>query len=770
MVAWAICLATAGGLMSLWALGGSDQVSAAASVLGTVTGLLGILAVWAWRGKPHHASSDSGQITETAHTLARMVRRQWEDEAVLRQLFDPAPLPVAWAPCRRGEFMDRRMQTDAALVCHAHDPDELIETFQTAAAQRIVVLGPAGSGKTTFAVLLLLALLRTRAPGDPVPVLCPLASFDPSSENARDWLQRRVTEDYPALSDAQRYGTASVVDLLTEQRLVPVLDGLDEVPPARRAAVLAALNDTLPLNAPLVLTCRTDDYARAVRESAPLANATVLEPVPLRIDESLSALRLITVPERRHAWDVVAERLAHHPDSPVARVLISPLMATMVRSVYAAGDRDPVELTDPRRFPTVPALEHHLLDALIPTLYERSRRQDPTRRWGPERAQHYLTFLADGMSRQGTFDLAWWQLHTWSSTLAKPWRRATAWFAVALIGQLVSQVFVMLLGAPWWVVPLDMAQAAAVVPMFLLSSRVSAPPTTAAGRTVTSASVATSGGLTLTLTCVPFMPDTSMAVAQDVLASTSFAGLSLWLVVLAAGLPGPPDVPSHGRLSMAHWRRRLPYALVAVVCVAVSYGLLFASYAEYGHRGGEPRFLTSLRDGLVIGVVLGVGLAFFRWVRAASADDSQETVEGTLHTDRLLALLSAGSCALLFVLPESGIRNYIYFTGTLADLPAMAAARLLAIGAIAVVLALATRAWPYYVLARFQFAVRGQLPWRLQEFLADAHRLGILRRVSSTYQFRHARLQSRLAQSTRLPEPRTPADPPGTRSDSALSP
>ncbi|MFF4574768.1 NACHT domain-containing protein [Streptomyces sp. NPDC001410] len=759
---------TAGGLMSVWALKGSDQVSAAASVLGTVVGLLGILAVWAWRGKPHHKNSDTEQIAETAQTLSRVVRRQWEDEAILRQLFEPAPLPVIWTPCRRAELMDHGTRADTAIRCHAHDPDELVETFQRATRQRIVVLGPGGSGKTTFAVLLLLALLRTRDSEDPLPVLCPLSCFDPSRESARDWLQRRVTEDYPVLSDVQRYGTSAIVELLTEHRLVPVLDGLDEVPVARQAAVLAALNDTLPTNAPLVLTCRTDDYARAVRESTPLANATVLEPAPLHIGEALAALRLAAPTQRRPAWDALADHLTQNPDSPVGHVLTSPLMATLARSVYAGGDRDVTELTDLRRFPALPALEHHLLDALVPTLYARSQRQAPTGGWDPEKARHYLTFIAQGLSKEGAFDFAWWKLHTWSSALTKPWRRAATWLAVTLVGHLVTNPFLVLFfGAPLEIVPMCMAQAAVVVPMFLLSSRVSVPLARTGRRTGFSALVALSGGLAVTPATVPFLPGTN--VAHKFLGATAFVGVCLWLVLLAAGLPTPPERPNCGRLGVAQWRRRLPRALASVACVAVSSALFFASYAAYVHRNGEPRFLASLRDGLVIGGVLGMGLAFFRWIRSASAADGQETAAETLRADRLLALLGGGACAVLFVLPDAGVRTSIWFASTVTDLAIVTAFRLLDIGVIGFVLALATCAWPYYVIARIQFAACGQLPWRLQAFLADAHRLGILRRVNSTYQFRHARLQSRLVESTRLPEPRTPADLPGAHSDSTTS-
>ena len=39
------------------------------------------------------------------------------------------------------------------------------------------------------------------------------------------------------------------------------------------------------------------------------------------------------------------------------------------------------------------------------------------------------------------------------------------------------------------------------------------------------------------------------------------------------------------------------------------------------------------------------------------------------------------------------------------------------------------------------------MPLRIIRFLEDAHRRGILRTVGTLYQFRHARLQDRLAES-----------------------
>jgi hypothetical protein len=54
-------------------------------------------------------------------------------------------------------------------------------------------------------------------------------------------------------------------------------------------------------------------------------------------------------------------------------------------------------------------------------------------------------------------------------------------------------------------------------------------------------------------------------------------------------------------------------------------------------------------------------------------------------------------------------------------------------------------AWVWYQLARANLAIRRQLPWSLMTFLAEAHRLGVIRQAGSSYQFRHARLQDHLA-------------------------
>jgi hypothetical protein len=53
--------------------------------------------------------------------------------------------------------------------------------------------------------------------------------------------------------------------------------------------------------------------------------------------------------------------------------------------------------------------------------------------------------------------------------------------------------------------------------------------------------------------------------------------------------------------------------------------------------------------------------------------------------------------------------------------------------------------WGVFVITRLYHALRGQLPWKLMDFLDDAHQRGVLRQVGTAYQFRHVDLQNHLA-------------------------
>ncbi|MFI9202389.1 NACHT domain-containing protein [Streptomyces sp. NPDC053048] len=644
---------------------------------------------------------------------------------------------------------DHRQLVGTAVVCQVGDPRELTAAFRSLARRRLVVLGPGGSGKTTFTILLLLALLRTRATGDPVPVLFSLSSFDPARESAGHWLRRRIAADYPAIADTETYGAGAIEDLLTEHRLIPILDGLDELPERSRAAALASLNDTLPSDTPLVLTCRTAPYLRAVARSGVLTGAAVLEPSPVRTDDALALLRLATPPgSRQHGWDALAEHLDHRPHSPAAQALTSPLMVALARSLYADEGNDPAELTDARRFPTSTDIEHHLLDALVPTLYHRARRQHPDRSWDPRQAQRYLTYLAAGMQAQGTYDLMWWQLYRWTPALARPWRRAWTWALLTCVTLLLTtSVLVVVLDVPSWPealrwYPLSALEALINVPLLGLSGLVIMRERSLTRSSALAAVIALSGGLAALPAALYYYHGVFGPV---LVAAIGFGCFSLWLCLLGVGgLPSPPHMPSRSRPARRNRRRKLARALILVSGVAVISETVFAGYTFVGYETVLPS--GTVPWGLVIGTVVGISLAALDWVRGPSGADEVATATSSIQADRLISLISGAACGVIFDIPDGVMRAVVSWSPyhPLRTTVFAAVIGLFHGGILGAGVALPAHSWPHYSIARLLLAARGRLPWRLQTFLTDAHRLGVLRRIGPVYQFRHARLQQHL--------------------------
>ncbi|MEJ8668653.1 hypothetical protein WKI71_09350 [Streptomyces sp. MS1.AVA.1] len=153
------------------------------------------LAWSAYRADRAEAASAATDPAVVADRLAVAVRRQWEAEARARRLADPYPLPVSW----RGADADLAEVTAGP----AGRDGEIGAVFTDRVPdRRLLVLGAPGSGKTMLLVRLLLALIEDRTAGDPVPVLFPLASWDPTAVDLRAWMERKLVQDHAELGAA----------------------------------------------------------------------------------------------------------------------------------------------------------------------------------------------------------------------------------------------------------------------------------------------------------------------------------------------------------------------------------------------------------------------------------------------------------------------------------------------------------------------------------------------------------------------------------------
>lgn len=148
---------------------------------------------------------------------------------------------------------------------------------------------------------------------------------------------RRIVEEYPALANSNVYGAETATRLVDGKRVIPVLDGLDEMAEALRPAAIVAIDKAVTDQYPLVLTCRTDEYEEAVNTSGRmLAHAAVVEIQPGTIEQAMDFLReAVPAPDR---WQPVESYLEDSPCSSLARVMSSPLMVDLARTVYGAAE------------------------------------------------------------------------------------------------------------------------------------------------------------------------------------------------------------------------------------------------------------------------------------------------------------------------------------------------------------------------------------------------------------------------------------------------
>ena len=425
---------------------------------------LGLPTLWvawaAFRDTRRSGAAESGLgLLRIAAELAAAVGRQWGKEAAMRRLNDPYPLPVSWEAAAAD--LTAPWESLAELAASgagwpqpapgrvwaagpdelAGDGGELADVLGKVPTGRLVVLGEPGSGKTMLMVRLVLDLLAARAAGGPVPVpvLAPVASWDPSRQDLRDWLATRLITDYPALAGPPPAGTAGPTQaaaLLEAGLILPVLDGLDELPEAARGPAISQINDALQPGGQVLLTCRTRPYRDAVRPpdgpEATLAGAAAIQLRPLDANAVRRYLRDDAPgPVTRARWDPVLKVLG--TQAPAGQALSTPLMVALARAIYnprpgeAAGAMpDPAELCG---FTHRAAVEAHLFDAFIPAAY----RPSAEGRWTAGQAERWLAFLARHLEQTiGTPDLAWWQLEKAVS------RTALILGTVAVVGLVVG--------------------------------------------------------------------------------------------------------------------------------------------------------------------------------------------------------------------------------------------------------------------------------------------------------------------------------------------
>ena len=220
--------------------------------------------------------------------------------------------------------------------------------------------------------------------------------------------------------------------MLDEGRIAVILDGLDEIPEDLRPAVLRALSQQATFR--LVLLTRSAEMADAAARAL-LQGAAAIELQDVDPAAAAGYLTRTQLDPPPHGWQELTSRLRQEPGSPLAQALSNPLMLTLVRDTYRAGD-DAGELLSLRDAAGHPAssqdITGHLLDRVLPAAYTRQPGEPPPR-YDLRTAERALRCIATRMNNDGTRDLQWWHVPGWAH--AAP-RFIATWLGAMIVGGL----------------------------------------------------------------------------------------------------------------------------------------------------------------------------------------------------------------------------------------------------------------------------------------------------------------------------------------------
>ncbi|MFI5534204.1 NACHT domain-containing protein [Kitasatospora sp. NPDC051853] len=589
---------------------------------------------------------------------------------------------------------------------------------------RLVITGDAGAGKTLLAVHLILALLSNRSRSGPVPVRFSMADWPPGLP-LRRWLTEQVADRFAGEGISRRRAAS----LIERRRILPVLDGLDEMDaadtPLARSRAYQALEELNSYqdaqgSAPVVLTCRTEVYERLAALQVRMRDAARIRIEAVSTVEAVSYLTDRTADPQR--WQPVLRHLRTPEPGPLAAVLNTPWRLNLAATVYEQRDaelayrRDPADLL---AFTSAEQAGEHLLELYLPS----ASAQHPTApdRYPVEDTRRWLGVLAAG-STAGTPGPAT-DLYLYELWQLMPWRVRTAELLLVLLW------VALLCGWAWLAEPVAiriwMANAVLlVVPLGLRACKRRLVPRAAQlgrlgtlaglrlmGRRLVGAGTAgcliglfMAGFVTLAgalggLLDKPEMPELPNPLAVMAVATAACVGIGLpagLLFGILIGLTGPVAWEStavpltrFGEYARAEWWRKLTYG---------------RSVGTVVQPRPDPHL--AIRDDLLVGFVFapvvllfGVSLAI-KGLRAA-------THGPPLTLEALAVFLVLGLLAGLYFLTGTG-RRYLVFL----------------------------------------LCARGKLPWRLGRFLRWAYGAGLLRVSGAAYQFRHRELQNWLSTRT----------------------
>jgi hypothetical protein len=742
-----------------WAAKVSEVASLVVALIGLLLPAGGKIAEWL---RPVAPPSQQ-EIDSARARLQTALRERWREEKPSPEVYEAAPMRVRFEVTQVAGVMppggpDAAASADATATeqRQAGDFDSVLDVFSWHPPYRRIVLGEAGAGKTVLVTELARRLLDPRRSEDLLPVILPAVTWNPGKASLSEWLAQQLATDYAWLPITHARA------LVADGMVLPILDGLDEMPNSFQPSGIAEIN-RYGWDRPLVVTSRKDEYCDAVRENRGkgVASATAIGLCPL-LPADVKAYLGSTASGR---WDRVFSKLDAKHGGPLATVLANPLMLWLASLVYAG--KSPDDLADSTLFGSRAAIEHYLLEEFVPAVYtddvgRRDRRQlhctvAQAQRWlgflaGDSRIQYDslrdmrsglnpFPFLnrrrAVGFPADGT--LAWWQFHP----AARGWRLLGMGLRAAVLCAVTAGLLALVLARHG-----DWRHVAYLGDLFLGGpvGRLIRPTVDRLGTAVA--------------------PKTAQDFPQVVFAQFHPAGRPFFnpsLVLIVVGMVvglfalgaivklGQSDIRGPKRLQI----QVLPalskalagmmlYGTIFVCAVYVISGSVFAVY-ETSHPSYRPAAVPAV-IGSYSAWMSVLAVCLLGLTRIPLSFTTRAEVSGAVGPPELLRLDRQADIAVsLSNRSAFALAIWLYCGLRLA-----AAYAVFAVTATLVALTLGGQrafASRSYTDARIWLACRGRLPWRTMRFLDDATSRGVLRQVGAVYQFRHLRMKEQLGDS-----------------------
>jgi NACHT domain-containing protein len=328
------------------------------------------------------------------------------------------------------------------------DLEDVADFYLSRTRGRMVILGASGMGKTVLAARLVTDLIRLQKTrkkvGENVPLSIPLllniSSWDPSRSSFQEWLEEQVSDQF-------RVAKKTTGQLISNQWIIPVLDGLDEMDshataPRRSQRAVECINDYIAStpNPRVVVVSRSgiryyERLARKVRD----AEEIVVQP--------LNREQVIDYLEERcrtnddlSEWHPVFNSLRGENSDIVLEALGTPWRLTAAVTYFYNGGR-PADLLPAQSELSSTANPHdhspNYPDRVSRTLMETyilgKASIHRTRRLTPAKAMRFLRRIAthlDHMERQGNSGNEiilheWWK--GFSVSRIRRWHSMTTW-------------------------------------------------------------------------------------------------------------------------------------------------------------------------------------------------------------------------------------------------------------------------------------------------------------------------------------------------------